>query len=79
MHREVAPNSLRKTNADTVLSVICWLFDMNYHYSIFYCKKLNLFAGFCSILEKINVDREKIEIVRQVMKDYVLNNFQIQI
>ncbi len=30
MHFKVAPNNLRRSNADVAISIICWLFDMNY-------------------------------------------------
>ena len=76
---EVAPNNLRRTNADAAVAIICWLFDMNYDYSIYYSKKLNLFDGFCNILEKLKADESHIKIVRQNMKQYVLKRFHVEI
>lgn len=77
--QEVAPNNLRQTNADTLLSILCWLFDMNYPYSISFCKYHNLFKGLCDILRTIGVDEPKIDAIYQIMKDYVQNKFHIDI
>ncbi len=79
MHFKVAPNNLRRSNADVAMSVICWLFDMNYHYSILYCQKLDLFKGMCEILRKFEVDEHKVKTVYQVMEDFVLKKFGIKI
>jgi len=79
IRQEVSPNRFRKTNADTMISVICWLFDINYDYSIFYAQKLNLFDGLCDILKRLHVEDEEIEKVRSVIQDYVVKKFKIQI
>ena len=76
---EVAPNKLRRTNAETLISVLCWLFDMNYTYSVWFCKYHALFGGLCDILRKMGVDEEKIAQVYHVMKNYVSNKFKIEI
>ena len=79
INKEVAPNSLRQTNADHILAIICWLFDMNYAYSIYYCKKLKLFEGWLKILKKFNVEDNQIKAIHQTMKDFVLDRFKMQI
>lgn len=76
---EVVPHYLRHTNADMILSVVCWLFDMNYPYSISFCKYHNLFNGLCGILRQIGVEEPKISTIFQIMKDYVQNKFHIAI
>ncbi|MBR2299784.1 MAG: hypothetical protein IJ870_04335 [Alphaproteobacteria bacterium] len=76
---QVSPNKLRRTNADAAVSVICWLFDMNYDYSIDYSKKLGLFENWLVILSELGVEKQKIEIVKTTMKDFVLNKFQVKI
>ena len=75
----VAPKDLVKTNADNVMSVICWLFDMNYKYSIFYSQKLNLFAGWKNLLEQCHVNPAQIDTVCKIMKEFVLKKFEIKI
>lgn len=69
--QEVINNRLVKTNADMMLSTLCWLFDINYKTSIKYSLKLNLFAKFynCMIGEGIN-PQEVIEI-RRIVNDYL--------
>lgn len=74
---EVAPNNLRDTNAEVLISVLCWLFDMNYTYSICFCKYHDLFGGLCDILRKMGVDEAKIAQVYHVMKNYVADKFNI--
>ena len=73
----VAPNTLRQTNADCLMSIICWLFDMNYSYSIFYCQKLKCFDGFYKLLRKFNVSKDKIDTVSIVIKRFVFQKFHI--
>ncbi len=76
---QVSPNKLRKTNADTAVSIMCWLFDMNYLYSILYCKRLKLFEAFCRILGLFQVDSQLIEQIRLTMQDYVFKKFHQEI
>ncbi len=78
-NRKVAPNNLPKTNAEIVISTICWIFDINYLYSILYCQKLDLFKGMCEVLKTFEVDEKKIKTVYQVMTDYVLKRFNVRI
>lgn len=79
LRKQISPNYLCKTNADAAISTICWLFDMNYRYSLLYCKKFDLFERFCTVLKKLRVDETKIETVRKTMKNYVSEKFQIEI
>ncbi len=79
MRSEVAPNNLRRSNADVAVSIICWLFDINYGYSIDYCKKLHLFENWCVILSKFGVETQKIDEIFCVMKDYVFKTFGVVI
>ena len=76
---QVMANNLRKTNADWLVSVIAWLFDINYEYSIFYAQKLDLFKGLCSLLRKRGVDEDKVETIYQTMEQYVLRRFGVQV
>ncbi len=75
----VAPNNLRKTNTDSILSVMCWLFDINYSYSISYCKKLNLFEKWGKILAEFHVDAEKIREINEIMSRFVAYKFHTEI
>ena len=76
---EVAPNSLAKTNADALVSILCWLFDINYRCSISFCKYHDLFNGLCRILKRMGVSDAKIAQIFQIMKDYTQSKFNISI
>ena len=76
---EVSPNNLRSTNADAAISIMCWLFDINYDYSIFYCQKLKLFDAWRTILEKLKVDNTQIDIAFEVMRRFTAQKFKVQI
>jgi len=76
---EVAPNNLVKTNADALISILCWLFDINYRYSISFCKYHDLFNGLCRILKRMGVSDAKIAQIFQIMKDYTQSKFKISI
>ena len=68
-----------QTNAGEILSMLCWLFDMNYRYSVYYCNRLNLFAGFFRLLEQIKVIPEEINNIRAVVKTFCKQKFDIEI
>lgn len=76
---EVAPHHLSQTNADMLVSVLCWLFDMNYDYSVSFCKYHDLFNGLCRILSQMNVSNAKVAQIFQIMKDYTQSKFKISI
>lgn len=79
--QEVVPHGVVKTqtNAGEILSMLCWLFDMNYRYSVYYCNRLNLFAGFFRLLEQIKVIPEEINNIRAVVKTFCKQKFDIEI
>lgn len=77
--QKVAPNTIHDTNAETLISVLCWLFDMNYNYSIAFCKYHHLFSRLCDILRKMGVDESKVNDIYKIMQDYTLNKFKIEI
>lgn len=79
--QEVVPHGVVKTqtNAGEILSMLCWLFDMNYSYSVYYCNRLNLFAGFFRLLEQIKVIPEEINNIRAVVKTFCKQKFDIEI
>lgn len=67
------------TNADTLLSVLSWLFDINYTYSVIYCQRLNLFGKFDKLFEIIGVGSDKRRIIRKIVADYLQHRFNITI
>lgn len=79
--QEVVPHGVVKTqtNAGEILSMLCWLFDMNYRYSVYYCNRLNLFAGFFRLLKQIKVIPEEINNIRAVVKTFCKQKFDIEI
>ena len=76
---EVAPRGLGWTNADKLICVLAWFFDVNYGYSIDYCKKLKVFEGLHDILLKIHMDEEKADEIFQILKNYGFQRFQVEI
>ena len=79
--QEVIPHGVVKTqtNAGELLSTLCWLFDMNYRYSVYYCNRLNLFTRFFRLLEQIKVIPEEINNIRAVVKTFCKQKFGIEI
>ena len=79
--QEVIPHGAvkTKTNAGELLSTLCWLFDMNYRYSVYYCNRLNLFTRFFRLLEQIKVIPEEINNIRAVVKTFCKQKFDIEI
>lgn len=79
MQMTLLPGRFKTTNADMALSVICWLFDINYTYSIKYCKDLKLFDKWLILLQNLHVDSTQISTIYDVMKQYVDQKFNIKI
>ena len=79
--QEVIPHSIIKThtNAGEMISTLCWLFDINYRYSVFYCNKLNLFAKFLHLFERINLKAEKVSDIQKIVYDYCKKKFDMDI
>ena len=76
-NKEVVAHSLLKTNADTLISVLAWIFDINYKYSIEYSLKLKLFDRFNFILEDMKVDKDKQISTDYIIKKYINENFNL--
>lgn len=67
------------TNADTLLSVLSWLFDINYHYAVTYCQRLDLFNKFYNLFEKIGVDSDKRQIIKEITENYLQSKFGLKL
>ena len=72
---QIIPRAILKTNADELLGNFSWLFDMNYAYCIKYCNKLNLFAKYKVMFEKLNIRNDVVEQIMQTAKSYVDKKF----
>lgn len=75
INKEVVPNAYIKTNADCVLSVLAWLFDINYKYSVEYSLRLKLFDGFVKIAQDLQIEPEKIDIIFKLINSYIKERF----
>ena len=75
IERKVGPRTLQITNGDRLMLLICWLFDINYAYSIDYSIKLDCFNGLCDLLRKVKVPEERICTVKHIIKDHVFEKF----
>ncbi|MBQ8870859.1 MAG: HD domain-containing protein, partial [Alphaproteobacteria bacterium] len=76
---EVVPHSYLKTNADCLVSVLAWLFDINYAYSIKYALRLNIFVGFENMMSDLKVEQSKIDSITNIIKNYVNRRFFVRI
>lgn len=78
---EIVPHGVVKvkTNASEALSMLCWLFDINYQYSVYYCCRLNLFSGFLRLFKQIKVDEENISAIKEIVQDYCKQKFNMDI
>ena len=72
---EVVLNSYIQTNADCLVSVLAWVFDINYRYSIDYSMRLNHLDGFEKILQDLKVEQSKIDTILNIVKDYISKRF----
>ena len=76
---EVVLNSYIKTNVDCVIAVLAWIFDINYKYSVEYCMRLKHLEGFEKIMNFLQVEPSKIDIILNTVKTYIKNHFDLTI
>ncbi len=72
---EVVPNTYIQTNADCLISVLAWLFDINYKYSIKYCLRLKHLEGFEKIMKDLHIETQKINVILDIVKNYIKEHF----
>lgn len=72
---EVVPRDYLKTNADCLVSVLAWVFDINYKYSIEYCLRLKHLEGFEKIMKDLQIEQTKIDIILNKVKTFISENF----
>jgi hypothetical protein len=63
------------TNADKVLDVLSWLFDINTHYAVTYSRRLKLFEGFDRLFEILGTPLEDRLKISRVVQNYLLEHF----
>lgn len=73
--QEVINNKLVKTNADMMLSTLCWLFDINYEASIKYSLKLNLFVKFYNCMLDLGINPQEVIAIKAITEDYLQKHF----
>lgn len=73
--RIVAKKNIQSIS-DKILSYISWIFDLNYKYSFYYCKKLKLIEFFLDILNQHNQDKLLQEKIEEIINTYVNNQYQ---
>lgn len=76
---EVVPRDYLKTNADCLISVLAWAFDINYKYSFEYSVRLNMLEGFEKIMHDLQIEQTKITYVMDTVKAYVEKRFGMKI
>ena len=64
-----------KTSADDAIGTFAWLFDINYQYSIFYCKRLKIFEKMPNVLKKLNIKDDYITTLSEIIRKYLEQNF----
>ncbi len=67
----VMDRKLTRTNADKIVQVIAWLFDINYDYSLHYAAKLRIFEKFDHLLERLGVAPRDIKRVETAVHAYL--------
>lgn len=76
---KVIKGRYRATNAEVLLSTLCWIFDVNYKSSVQFCKDLKLFEKFYDLLIRTHVADNYVAQIRVIVRDYVKNTFGLDI
>lgn len=77
INREVVPNAYIKTNADCLLSVLAWIFDINYKYSVTYCMRLKHLEGFKKVAKSLKIEQSRANMVFDVVEKYIKERFSL--
>lgn len=71
---DTTPRFEGATQGDHITSYLSWFFDINYKYSIDYCRKLNIISGLIKMFEKYCSDdefkREYIDFVNKYIQNH---------
>lgn len=73
---ELIPNELVNSLSDYLLSLICWIFDLNYKTSFDFCQKLGLITNLLNILSEYNKDNDMQEKINCNIKNFLTRKYQ---
>ena len=76
-NEQIPPRENQKTTADNILNTIAWLFDINYNYSVVFCKRLRIFEKFDQMLRELGFEEEKIKEICLIVNNYITNRFSL--
>lgn len=65
----------KRSCLEIIFSTLCWLFDLNYAYSVHYAQKLELFEHLYGLLKTFGLDEKKQQVVQENVKEYILKKF----
>lgn len=65
-----------RTLSDSILSLICWIFDLNYNSSFSYIRKNECFDFLLQLLNKSNADAQSQKKIETAVNDYLNNKYQ---
>lgn len=74
-HRTVVRSKIQ-TVSDRILSLICWIFDLNYHSSFTYIQKTECFDFLLRALRKSNTDSLLQEKIETAVNEYLISKYQ---
>ena len=74
--RELAPNNIVNSLSDYLLSLICWIFDLNYKASFDFCLKHGLITNLLHILSEYNKDKETQNQVENIVDAFLTDKYQ---
>lgn len=74
--RELAPNNIVNSLSDYLLSLICWIFDLNYKTSFDFCLKHGLITNLLHILSEYNKDKETQNQVENIVDTFLTDKYQ---
>ena len=61
INKRIVVREFSKTAADNAIETFGWLFDINYPYSIYYCRRLKIFEKMPDILRKLHIGESYIK------------------
>lgn len=74
---KLVKNSEVHSLSDYFVSLICWIYDLNYKISFDFCQKLGLITNLLNLLAEYNKDIERQNKITQTVHDYINQKYQL--
>lgn len=74
---KLVKNSDVNSLADYFVSLICWIYDLNYKISFDFCTRHGLITNLLHLLSEYNKDRDKQQKIEKTVEEFITRKYQL--